>query len=93
MIYQWDPRKAASNRRKHGVSFDEASTVFRDPLALTFPDPDHSVEEKRFITIGLSRGQRILFLAHADRGLNQTRVISARRATRTETHAYEESQD
>ena len=93
MIYGWNPGKAASNLRRHGVSFDEALTVFLDPLARTFPDPDHSEEERRFITIGLSLRQRILFLAHADRGADQIRLISARPATRTEIHAYEESQD
>lgn len=93
MIYRWDPRKAAANLRKHGVSFDEAATVFKDPLALTYPDPDHSADERRSITIGRSVRQRILFLAHADHGADQVRIISARPTTRTETHAYEESQD
>ena len=93
MIYRWDPKKAASNLRKHGVSFDEARGVFTDPLALTLPDPDHSVDERRSITIGRSLRQRILFLAHADRGADQIRIISCRLATRTETHAYEEARD
>ena len=93
MIYRWDPKKAASNLRKHGVSFDEARSVFTDPLAFTLPDPDHSVDEKRSITIGRSLRQRILFLAHADRGADHIRIISSRPATRTEAHAYEESQD
>ena len=93
MIYRWDPKKAAWNLRRHGVSFDEAATVFRDPLSLTFLDPDHSENERRFITIGLSHRRRILFLAHADRGADETRLISARPATKTETHAYEEPQD
>ena len=75
------------------MSFDEATTVFKDPLALTYPDPDHSDDERRSITIGLSARRRILFLAHADRGADQIRIISARQTTRTETHAYEESQD
>lgn len=93
LIYRWDPKKAASNLKKHGVSFEEARGVFTDPLALTFPDPDHSVDETRSITIGRSLRQRILFLAHADRGPDQVRIISSRPATRTEAHAYEESQD
>ena len=93
MIYRWDHEKAASNLRKHGVSFDEARTVFSDPLALTFPDPDHSADERRFITVGVSTRGRILFLAHADRGADQIRIISARLTTRAETHAYQEAQD
>ena len=90
MIYEWDPQKAARNLRKHGVSFDEAITVFLDPLALTFDDPDHSVDERRFITIGLSIEQRLLFVAHADRSEDRIRIISARRATRGESHEYQE---
>ena len=70
MIYEWDPAKAAANERKHGVSFDEAKTVFLDPLAETFDDPDHSADERRFITIGMSTQQRLLFIAHADRGVD-----------------------
>lgn len=90
MIYEWDIRKAARNLRKHGVSFDEAKTVFLDPLAETFDDPDHSDEERRFITLGISTSQRLLFVAHADSGEDRVRIISARVATRSETHAYEE---
>jgi uncharacterized DUF497 family protein len=90
VIYEWDPKKAAANLTKHKVSFDEATTVFTDPLALTFVDPDHSVDEKRFITIGTSSKQRILFLAHADRGEDHVRIIHARPATKTEAHAYQE---
>jgi uncharacterized protein len=78
------------NSRKHGVSFDEAVTVFQDPVALTFDDPDHSIEERRFLTIGVSVRQRILFVAHADRGEDRIRIISARTSTRRESHAYQE---
>ena len=91
MIYEWDPKKAAANLTKHNVSFDEATSVFTDPLALTFDDLDHSLDEKRFITIGTSNKQRILFLAHADRGEDHVRIIHARPATKTEAHAYQES--
>ena len=91
MIYEWDPKKAAANRTKHKVSFDEATSVFTDPFAQTFDDPDHSLDEKRFITIGTSSKQRILFLAHADRGEDHVRIIHARPATKTEAHAYQES--
>jgi uncharacterized DUF497 family protein len=86
-----DPAKAARNRRKHGVSFDEASSVFRDPFAITFDDPDHSLDERRFTTIGVSFRQRILFVAHVDRRVARVRLISARRATPSEANAYQES--
>ena len=91
MIYEWDPKKAAANLTKHRVSFDEATSVFTDPFALTFDDPDHSVDEQRFITIGVSNKHRILFLAHADRGEDHVRIIHARPATKTEVHGYQES--
>lgn len=91
MIYEWDPATATANLRKHRVTFDEAASVFRDPFALTFDDPDHSLDERRFITIGVSVRQRVLFLAHADRRVDRVRIISARRATPKEAHAYQES--
>ena len=91
MIYEWDPKKAAANLTKHKVSFEEATTVFTDPFALTFDDPDHSMDEQRFITIGTSSKQRIVFLSHADRGEDHVRIIHARPATATEAHAYQES--
>lgn len=91
MIYEWDPAKAAANRRKHRVTFDEATSVFRDSFALTFDDPDHSLDERRFITIGVSARQRVLFVAHADRRGDRVRIISARRATPREAYAYQES--
>ncbi len=90
MIYEWDPKKAKANLRTHGVSFDEAASVFLDPLAVTFPDPDHSGEEFREITIGRSASQRVVFLSHTRRG-DRTRLISARKATRRERKQYEES--
>jgi hypothetical protein len=91
VIYEWDPKKATENLKKHRVSFDEAKTVFTDPFALTFDDPEHSVGEQRFITIGTSEKQRIVFLSHADRGDDHVRIISARSATSTEAHDYQES--
>jgi len=91
VIYEWDPKKAAANLKKHKVSFVEGTTVFTDPSALTFDDPDHSLAEKRFITIGTSSKGRILFLAHADRGDDRIRIISARRTTKPEAHAYQEA--
>ena len=90
MIYEWDTQKAAHNEGKHGVSFDEARTVFLDSLAETFDDPDHSADERRFITIEMSTQRRVLFVAHADRGEDRIRIISARLATRGETHGYQE---
>jgi hypothetical protein len=81
--------KAKSNLRNHGVSFDEAATVFLDPLALTFPDPHHSGEEPREITIGYTAGRYVAFVAHCQRG-DRIRIISARRATRKERTQYEE---
>jgi len=91
VIYEWDPKKADDNLRRHKVSFDEATSVFADPMAMTFDDPDHSAEEQRHITIGTSSKHRLLFLSHADRGEDHVRIISARTVTRTEAHAYQES--
>ena len=68
MRIEWDPRKAKSNLKKHGVSFEEASTALSDPMAATGADPDHSVAEDRFITFGISRRGRLLVIAHADEG-------------------------
>ena len=91
MIYEWDPKKAHDNLQKHDVSFEEAASVFTDPFALSFDDPDHSIDETRFITIGTSDKSRIIFLSHADAADDRIRVISARKATRSEAHAYQES--
>jgi len=88
--FEWDPAKARINRRKHRVAFEEAATVFGDPLALTFPDPDHSEQEQRFITIGTSTAKRVLIVAHTDRG-NAIRIVSARKATQRERKQYEEN--
>ena len=89
MIVQWDNRKAAANVRKHGVSFEEAVTALEDFLAVTYPDPDHSEEESRFLTFGISSTGRILVVAHTERD-EAIRLISARPATRSERRAYEE---
>lgn len=90
MQYEWDEAKARSNLRKHRVSFAEALTVFLDPLALTVDDPEHSTDEHRFITIGISQRGRVLLVAHADRGADRLRIISSRRATRRERYVYQE---
>jgi len=89
MRFEWDPRKAASNLRKHGVSFEEAATALADDLALTGDDPDHSEVEGRLITFGVSRAGRLLVVSHTERG-ERIRIISARLATRTEREIYEE---
>lgn len=78
--FEWDKRKAESNHRKHGITFEEASTVFGDPLALLLLDPDHSVEEKRYVLLGVSNRRKLLVAAHAERP-PRTRLISATRAT------------
>lgn len=88
MVFQWDQEKAATNLVKHGVSFDEAKTVFDDPLYIDFYDPDHSNDEYRYIMIGMSLQNRLLLVAYTERG-DVIRLISAREATRTERKAYE----
>lgn len=90
MRFEWDAAKAARNLARHGVSFEEASTVFGDLLSDTFDDPDHSEEERRFLTIGTSDQGRMLIVAHVDDG-ESIRVISAREPTRKERNSYEES--
>ncbi len=90
MEFEWDSRKAAANFRKHRVSFNEAATVFGDFLGITASDPDHSTDEHRYITVGLSNLGRLLNgrSCRARRGI---RIISARTLTRTERRAYEET--
>ena len=88
MEFDWDPHKALENLRKHRVSFDEAATVLGDLLAMTVPDPDHSFEESRFLTVGLSDQNRLLIVSHAERD-SRYRIISARELTRMERKAYE----
>jgi uncharacterized DUF497 family protein len=90
MIFEWDPKKAALNLAKHGVAFQEASTVFGDPFSLTIPDPDHSEDEQRFLLLGRSSANRLLVVSFTDREPN-TRIISARKATPNERRKYEKS--
>ena len=87
--FAWDARKAATNLRKHGISFGEAATAFGDPLSVTIPDPDHSDDEYRFLLIGRSARQHLVVVAHVERG-DVIRIISARAASRRERSAYEE---
>jgi len=88
VLLEWDPEKARRNLKKHGVSFDEAVTVFYDPLSATFDDPDHSEGEQRLITVGFSSQTRLLVVGHTDRG-NAVRIINARLATAHERKKHE----
>ena len=89
MEFEWDPRKSDANLKKHGISFHEASTIFGDPLSITFNDPDHSAGEHRHLTIGHSITNQLLVVVHTERR-GKTRIISARRATRQERKIYED---
>ena len=89
MTFEWDARKAAANFTKHAINFEDAATVFLDPLATTFPDPDHSKEERREITVGYTMKGHLVFVSHCERR-RRIRIISARPATRTEREQYEE---
>ena len=89
MRLEWHALKAVANLRKHGVSFEEASSVFFDPLSATGNDPDHSFSERRFVTFGVSSSGRLLAVAHVERD-DAIRIISARKATRAERKLYEE---
>ena len=87
--FEWDEEKAKANFRDHRVNFDEAATVFSDPLSITVADPDHSVDEQRYVDIGRSDSGRLLVVAYTERGRN-IRIISCRRATRRERRRYED---
>ena len=90
LLFEWDPNKAKENLTIHGVSFDEASTVFRDALSLAIYDPLHSEEEDRFVLIGNSHKDRLLVVVHTERG-DKLRLISARKASKKERKQYEEN--
>jgi uncharacterized DUF497 family protein len=90
MKFEWDTKKESANRRKHGFSFDEAATVFVDPLALTGSDPDHSDDENRYITFGVTSLGRLLAVSHTSR-TGAIRIIFARKTTRGERKLYEEA--
>ena len=89
LLFEFDPAKAATNLRKHGVSFSEAISVFQDPLASTLPDDQHSEEEAGWISVGESAKHRLLFVVYTDTS-SGVRIIGARLATATERHQYEE---
>lgn len=89
MKFEWNPEKANINLKKHGISFQESTTVFNDALSMTFPDPAHSIGECRYVIIGISGLGQLLVVSHVDRD-SRTRIISARKATRQERRFYEE---
>jgi uncharacterized DUF497 family protein len=89
LIFEWDNRKNASNKRKHGISFEEAQTVFFDEKAIEFDDPEHSIQEERFILLGLSQSLKVLIVCHCFRSEEDIiRIISARKATKKEQDVY-----
>ena len=88
--FEWDTQKAKSNLKKHQVDFEEASTVFEDPQFITFQDEEHSADEERYITIGLSKNSQLLMVAHTERNDN-IRIISARKVTKNEEKFYQEA--
>jgi uncharacterized DUF497 family protein len=88
--FTWDPKKADANRKKHGVDFREAATVFGDPFSVAFPDPNHSVGESRFLIIGISALGRVLVVSYTEAAADIIRIVSARNATRHERTFYEE---
>lgn len=87
--FEWDPKKAVSNEQNHTITFQEAASVFGDRLAMTFADPDHSDNEQRYLTFGMSKYNRLLVVSHAD-SKEKTRIISARLMDRKERRIYEE---
>lgn len=91
LLFEWDDEKSRSNEHKHGVTFEEASTIFGDPLSVTIEDPPHSLREPRWVTLGYSAKQRLLVVIHTQRG-SRIRLISARMATRSERTTYEEGE-
>ena len=89
MRFEWDPNKNEKNKKKHGISFEEAKTVFFDEYAVLFDDPDHSDEEERFLILGLSQRENLCIVSHCYRGADELiRIISARKATKSETAFY-----
>ena len=91
MDFEWDPAKAESNERKHGVTFAEATTIFGDPLELMISDPDHSEGEYRYLSLGRSIEGRLLVVSYTEREENRLRIVSARAATPAEASRYESS--
>jgi hypothetical protein len=90
-VFEWNPKKASTNAKKHGVFFEEARTAFYDPLGRVIDDPEHSESEERAILIAYSARSRLLFVAFTDRGDNKLRILSARRATKRERQKHEKA--
>ena len=90
LLFEWDSRKARSNQKKHGITFEEASTVFADILSITIDDPGHSVNEDRFVTAGTSVNERLIVVVHTEHN-DFIRIISARKATWHERKQYEQA--
>ena len=90
MKFEWSENKAVANLSKHSVSFEEAKTVFDDPLYVDFCDPDHSVDEERYLIVGESNRRKLLIVSYTEREISIRRIISAREVTRSEREAYEE---
>jgi uncharacterized DUF497 family protein len=90
IAFEWDRRKDSANQRKHGVGFVEATTVFDDPLSITIPDPDHTIDEERVVIVVMSSERSLLIVVHTIRG-ERIRLISARPATKHERRNYEET--
>ncbi|MDW8326212.1 MAG: BrnT family toxin [Anaerolineales bacterium] len=97
LVFEWDAKKAKVNLKKHRISFEEAKTIFNDPLLVTFPDEEHSEAEERFISIGISASNRVLLAIHTEHEEAKDslviRIISCRRATASERRVYEEGED
>jgi uncharacterized DUF497 family protein len=97
LLFEWDENKTRENLKKHKVSFEEAKTVFNDPLLITFPDEEHSENEERYISIGTSATSKILLVIHTEREASEEtliiRIISCRQATASERRTYEEGED
>ena len=91
LTFEWDEEKAVKNLKNHRISFEEAKTVFNDPLSITVADPDHSIDEDRYIDIGMSSQGRLLVVVYTERGQN-IRLISSRKATKREQRAYEQEE-
>lgn len=89
LYFEWDPAKNSSNQKKHGISFEEAKTVFSDDLARLIADPDHSTKEERFILLGSSIESNLLIVCHCIRDEDSVRIISARKADKKERKIYE----
>jgi uncharacterized DUF497 family protein len=92
LTFEWDEEKAVKNLKNHRISFEEAKTVFNDPLSITVADPDHSIDEVRYVDIGMSSQGHLLVVVYTERGQN-IRLISSRRATKREQRAYEQEEE